>query len=185
LKVVQARLKESLEAVDPDPVVLSLCAGDGRDIVTVLRDRPNQIGRAVLVELDPALATRAERAADSARLSRVEVRCQDAGAVESFIDVLPVDVLLLCGIFGNIDHSDVKNVIERIPCLVKKDGYVIWTRGSSEPDWRPEVRRWFIDIGLEEVAFDGAPEPYGVGLNRMVRPGHPNHTLPPRLFNFA
>jgi hypothetical protein len=92
---------------------------------------------------------------------------------------------MLCGIFGNIEHSDIKNVIERIPCLVNEGGYVIWTRGGSEPDRRPDVRRWFIDIGLEEVTFDGTPEAYGVGLNQMMRPGLPKHTLPPRLFNFA
>jgi hypothetical protein len=92
---------------------------------------------------------------------------------------------MLCGIFGNIEDSDVKNVIEHIPCLIKEGGYVIWTRGGSEPDRRPDVRRWFAEVGLEEVAFDGAPETYGVGLNRMVRPGLPKRTLPPRLFSFA
>jgi hypothetical protein len=136
LQVVQGRLHEALEGVDPFPVVLSLCAGDGRDIIAVLGDGPTQVRRAVLVELDPTLAKRAERAVEDAQLTRVEVRCLDAGAVNSFIDVLPADILMLCGIFGNIEHSDVKNVIEHIQCLINEGGYVIWTRGGSEPDRR-------------------------------------------------
>jgi hypothetical protein len=52
------------------------------------------------------------------------------------------------------------------------------------PTGGPDVRRFFTEVGLEEVAFDGAPEPYGVGLNRMVRPALPKRTLPPQLFSF-
>lgn len=185
LEVVRSRLGEALDTVAPNPAILSLCAGEGRDILPVLKDRPESAGRAVLVELDPTLAARSRRGAQAARLPGVEVRCRDAGAVESFLDVLPVNLLMLCGIFGNIDHPQVKTVIEFIPNLVREGGFVIWTRGESEPDRRPEVRRWFTEAGLEEIAFDGSPEPYGVGLNRVTRPGLPRPTLPARLFSFT
>jgi hypothetical protein len=93
---------------------------------------------------------------------------------------------MLCGIFGNIEHSAVKSVVDAVPRLVSSGGFVIWTRGGSEPDRRPEIRRWFSSAGLEEVAFEGAPEPYGVGMNRQRRAPAllPAARIPGRLFTF-
>ncbi|HET6874336.1 MAG TPA: hypothetical protein VFH70_06130 [Acidimicrobiales bacterium] len=184
LEVVRERLRTALDGAGPSPTVLSLCSGDGRDVIGTLTGRPTPTGRVVLVEADEDLAERARRMAEVQNLTQVEVRCRDAGAVESFIDVVPVDVLLLCGIFGNIDHPTVKRVVEAVPGLVRTGGYVIWTRGGSEPDRRPEIRGWFAEAGMEEVAFDGAPEPYGVGLNRVTIPGHSPGLGPERLFSF-
>lgn len=185
LDLVRSRLIAALERAGSSPAVLSLCAGDGRDVITVLKDRPSRVGRAVLVELDPTLADRGRRAAEAAGLTALEVRGRDAGAVESFIDVLPVDVLLLCGIFGNVEHAQVANIVSAVPCMLKQGGSVIWTRGGSKPDHRAEIRRWFTESGLEEIAFDGEPEPFGVGLNRMTGPSRPAQDLPASLFRFS
>ena len=115
----------------------------------------------MLVENDDTLAQRAKHAA-TAWVDAVEVRCRDASDPYSFADVLPVAVLLLCGIFGNIDHTAVKAVIDVVSTLVAPGGRVIWTRGGVDPDRRPEIRRWFEEAGVLELSFDGAPELYGV-----------------------
>lgn len=177
LQVVRRQLHRALDEVDATrPRLLSLCAGDGRDVISVLAARPAQPQvAAILIESDPTLAARAQKAASDAGLSCVQVRCGDAGALASFSDFLPVDVLMLCGIFGNIEHSQVKTAVDAIPALVGADGFVIWTRGAPEPDRRLEIRRWFMSAGLAEVAFEGAPEPYGVGTNRQP---HVRHCLP-------
>ena len=185
LDLVRSRLSEALDALGPEPSVLSLCAGDGRDVISVLRERTTKVGRVVLVELDQTLAGRAGEAAIAWGLTSLEIRCDDAGAVASFVDVVPVDVLMLCGIFGNVEHDHVKDMVDLIPCLLRRGGFVIWTRGGSEPDRRPEVRRWLDLAGLREVSFDGEPEPYGVGLSQMTRPSLPPTLLPERLFRFA
>jgi hypothetical protein len=214
LEVVKARLGDVLDALDASrpsdacrpsdawrpsdacrpsdafgthpPTLLSLCAGEARDVISVLSTRPSAVDRAVLVERDPLLAARAAQSARDARLGNVEVRCADAGLVASFADALPVDVLLLCGVFGNLAHEHVRPVIDTVPRFVSPGGYVLWTRGGSEPDRRPELRSWFVQAGMEEVAFDGAPALYGVGLHR--RPfGTPQAELPEvpaRLFTF-
>jgi len=185
LVVVQTYLRAALDALDDPAVVLSLCSGDGRDVIGVMAELPGRIRRAVLVENDPGLAGRARRTADDQGLAHVEVRCQDAGAVISFGDVIPADVLLLCGVLGNIRRRTAHSVIGLIPGLVRPGGYVIWTRGGSHPDRRPEVRRWFRSAGLEEVAFAGHPEPFGVGLNRLAIAARPSGPLPEILFSFA
>jgi hypothetical protein len=194
LEVVETRLAgalEDLEALQAGPArpakVLSLCAGDGRDVVAVLgSDRGRRRVHALLVEWDPVLAGRAREAARAVpHPATVEVRCADAGALDSFRDFVPVDVLMLCGIFGNIEHAAVRELVQLVPRLVVPGGYVIWTRGGSEPDRRPEIRRWFRAAGMPEVAFDGSPEHFGVGLNAVEGSDVRSGALPERVFTFV
>jgi hypothetical protein len=188
LDVVKRRLGDALDALDASgcvrPSILSLCAGEGRDVVQVLGGRAaSPVGRVLLVERDPALAAHAAASAAAAQLTALEVRCADAGLLASFEDVLPVDVLLLCGVFGNLTPSAVPTVVSAVPSLVAPGGFVLWTRGGSAPDQRPEVRRRFSEAGMEEISFDGAPAPFGVGLHR--RASGDRAPLPDRLFTFA
>jgi hypothetical protein len=187
LQVVRARLGEILDSIDTRvPRLLALCAGDARDVIPVLRSRSD--GRrvtAVLTEKDEVLAERARVAAEAAGLRNVEVRRADAGDVRSFSDVLPVDVLMLCGIFGNIERPTVRHIVEQVPAMVTSGGFVIWTRGGKEPDDpRPQVRRWFVEAEMPEVSFDGPPETYGVGVNR-VEASRPDRIDDGRLFSFV
>jgi hypothetical protein len=189
LAVVRRRVAEALDAAAAaEPRLLSLCAGDGRDVVPVLAARmPSRPAVAVLVERDPTLARRAHEAAAAAGLAAaaLTVRSADAGAPRTFADVLPVDVLLLCGIFGNVAEADVQAVIGALPAMVVPGGTVVWTRGGGDPDRRPQVRAWFAEAGCDEAAFDGAPERFGVGVHRLpaAQPARPG-PLPDRLFTF-
>src|ERR1700733_15162095 len=104
LRMVQQRLSEAIAAAPAGPVrLVSLCAGQGRDVIGVL---PGHARRrdvsAVLIESDERNAAAARRAAADAGLSQLEVRQADASRASQFADALPADVLLLCGIFGNI-----------------------------------------------------------------------------------
>lgn len=66
--------------------------------------------RATLVELDPDLAATARTTARELRLD-VDVRCADAGTTGAYRGVLPVDVLLLCGIFGDVTDADIATTL--------------------------------------------------------------------------
>lgn len=181
VEVVRRRLSDMLSNTSTATTVLSLCAGDGRDVLGV---NPRGVSaRAVLVELDPELARRASKRA--AGLPWVEVRCGDASDVATFIDVVPVDVLMLCGVFGNVDPQEVRAIIDRVALLLQPGGTVIWTRGGGDPDRRPEVRTAFIECGFDEVTFDGAPERFGVGVSRLTRPTPSGPELGVPLFTFV
>lgn len=188
LDVVRRRLSEALDAATGEPCqLLSLCAGDGRDVIPVLAARSaSSPVSALLVEQDEDLARRAAESVSSTGLGEVRVRCADAGDPTSFEDVPPVDVLLLCGILGNIEHGRVKDLIDVLHHLLAPGGHVIWTRGASEPDRRPEVRNWFGAAGFDELSFNGAPEHFGVGVNQL---GHAERgdrrQLPRQLFRFV
>jgi hypothetical protein len=166
-------LSEAIDRVPPGPVrLVSLCAGQGRDVIGVLPGHPRRDDvRAVLVEVNPGLAAAARGAAAQAGLAQVEVREADAAAVASFADALPADVLLLCGIFGNVSDQDIKRTVEASAAMCTPGATVIWTRHRLPPDRTPQVRAWFAASGFSELAFH-APETstmIGLGANRLLR----------------
>jgi hypothetical protein len=179
LKLVKQHVAAALDRVPPGPIrLVSLCAGQGRDVIETLpgHRRRNDVS-AVLVEADPANVARAREAASVAGLAMgdpgsveraprdaaatrppwVEVRQADASQVASFADALPADVLLLCGIFGNVSVADIQRTIAAAPALCAPGATVIWTRHRREPDLTPRIRAWFTAAGFVELAF-GSPE---------------------------
>lgn len=185
LAVVRELVATALRASPPLPRVLSLCAGDGRDLLPVLADRgPGAAAGAVLVELDPRLADGGRGRAGALGLAWVDVRCADAGDVGAFRDVLPVDVLLLCGILGNVGTVDVERTVAALPAMLRPGGHVVWTRGDRAPDLREHVRRLVDGAGCTELRYEGPPASYGVGLARLDRPAAEPVPLPDRLFTF-
>lgn len=157
LECVKLRLAEAISRCPPGPVrLLSLCAGQGRDVIGVLPVHPRRDDvHALLVEFDGRNAELAGHRAAAADLAQVRIRQADAGQVTSFADGLPADVLLLCGIFGNISESDIRRTIYAAPALCSPGATVIWTRHRRAPDLTPAIREWFRASGFTEVAFDG------------------------------
>ena len=80
LLAVQARIAEALDRAAPGPLrAISICAGQGRDLIGVLREHPRRRDvTARLVELDPRNAAAARQRAADAGLTQVEVVTGDA-----------------------------------------------------------------------------------------------------------
>jgi hypothetical protein len=195
LAVVREQLRLVLAAseVPTDRLVrlVSLCSGDGRDTLPVLAESSVPVA-ALLVELDPVLAEAARSAAAELGLEHVDVRTADAGVAGSFLEACPADVLMLCGVFGNVTDADVRRTVASVPGLVTRGGTVIWTRGSrvdydpSQFDGDPSewIRSLFEAAGMVEEVFV-RPDDAGfrVGLSRKHRPG--SAPIPHRLFSFV
>jgi hypothetical protein len=173
LRLVSLWLSEAIDRAPPGPVrLVSLCAGQGRDVSGVLPGHPRRDDvRAVLVEADPRLAEVASGAAAEAGLDQVEVRVADAAAVASFADALPADVLLLCGIFGNVSDEDIERTVGAAAAMCTPGATVIWTRHRAAPDLTPWIRARFAESGFDELAFDavGPDTQNAVGTNRLRR----------------
>ena len=187
LAVVQELLADALDALPPgERTLLSVCAGDGRDVLGVLPTHPRARDmRATLVEQDPRLASRATASAHAAGLAQVTVTTGDAGLASCYESARPVDVLLMCGVFGNVNATDLRRTIEALPDVLGPAGAVLWTRHRGPPDQTPQIRQWFSAAGLEELAFVEVPGSLAsVGHHRLTAPprGAP---LPPRLFAFV
>ena len=99
------------------------------------------------------------------------MREADAAAVASFADALPADVLLLCGIFGNVSDQDIQRTVEASAAMCAPGATVIWTRHRRPPDLTPQVRAWFAASGFDELAFDALETStlIGLGTNRLRR----------------
>lgn len=187
LRVVQGLIKGWLDATAPRGVkAVSACSGDGRDLLEVLEKRTDAARvQATLIEWDPRLVKGAVEHIVRAGLPDIDVRCTDAGTTTAYAEAVPADLVLLCGIFGNISDADVQRTIAATPQLCQPGALVVWTRHRRTPDLTPRIRRWFADHGFDEEAFV-APDHagYSVGAHRFR--GRPQALKPGRrLFSFA
>jgi hypothetical protein len=171
LAIVQDRVEAALvERGDAQIRVLSLCSGEGRDLIGPLSKRApatNVNGR--LVELDPTLAGRARAGLAAAGIGGLEVFEGDAGTTASFAGAVPADLVLVCGVFGNISDEDIERTVRALPTLCAVGATVIWTRHRRPPDLTPAIRRWFTASGFRHHAFIRVPDsPASVGVERFV-----------------
>lgn len=166
LEAVQAQVRSALDRAPDGPVpVISLCAGQGRDLLDVLEDHPRRADvRARLVELDPVLAAAArERAPEP-----VEVITGDAALTDQYDGMVPAELVLLCGIFGNVTAEDIRRTVAAAPQLCRPGGTVIWTRHREEPDLVPTICEWFEAEGFEVVWVSEKDAGFGVGVHRFA-----------------
>ena len=191
LLAVQARITEALDQAPAGPIrAVSICAGQGRDLIDVLREHPRRRDVAArLVELDPRNAAAARQRAAAAGLTQVEVVTGDAAQTGAYAGLIPAGLVLACGVFGNITDGDVARTIRCCAGLCAPGGTVVWTRGRGEPDLVPQICDWFAAEGF---ALVGVSEPVGVADPRTRwavgahRFGGPSLTLPDqKMFTFA
>ncbi|MFF2328368.1 MULTISPECIES: class I SAM-dependent methyltransferase [unclassified Streptomyces] len=186
LRTVQARTRAALDDAPAGPLkVISLCAGDGRDLLHVLADHPRRHEvRAKLVELDARNTAAASVAARRADLGQVEVVTGDASLIDQYQDQAPADLVLICGVFGNISDGDIERTIGACNQLCKTGGTVIWTRNRAAPDRVPLICAWFGAQGFELQWLSEPGTGYGVGVHRFVGTPLPLRTGN-RLFEFV
>lgn len=170
LRVIQQHIDEWLDSTSPSMVsVMSSCAGDGRDLLGVLERRADaQRVAGTLLESDPRNARRATEQINRLGLATIEVRCADAGVTSAYSGAVPADLVLLCGIFGNVADDDVRRTIAVVPQLCNAGARVIWTRHRRDPDLTPTIRDWFSEQGCVEEHFVAPRHAiYSVGVHRF------------------
>ena len=177
--MVQGHIRRVLDEHTGPVRILSACAGDGRDVLEVLSQRPDAARVTVtLIELHPSIAKRAAQAAVDIP-ARVEVRALDAGFTDAYVNAVPADLVLLVGIFGNIADADVFRTIEAAPQLCRPGATLLWSRGRDDRDLNDEIRARFavahflehdyttLDAGSQPaigaVRYDGPPAELVVG----------------------
>jgi len=98
---------------------------------------------------------------------------------------VPADVVMVCGVFGNVSDDDIRDTVFELPRLSASDATVIWTRHRRPPDLTSAIRAWFVEAGFDEVAFDGDLDGHmSVGTDRFT--GEPQPFRPGRrMFTFS
>src|SRR3984957_11046760 len=185
-ELVRGHLRAELERAPAGDVrLVSLCAGQGRDVIGALAGHPRRGDvRARLVELDERNVEIARQAARAAGLPGVEVLRADAGMTDACAGAVPAEAVVACGIFGNISDSDIQATVAALPSLCAPGALVLWTRHRLPPDLTPAIRSWFGEAGFREEAFDTSHAGFmWVGAHR--RAGEPAAlALGQRLFTF-
>ena len=164
LSIVRSWIERVLDEYSSPVRVLSVCAGDGRDVLGALAVRPDVADVDVtMLEIDPVLAARArQQSADLHPRIRVDVRVADAGDPAAYFGAVPADIVLLVGIFGNISDADLARTIAAAPAMCRPGATVLWSRGRHSGDRTDEIRRCFLAAGFAEI-----------GLDTLDRDGHP------------
>ena len=170
---VQRQVERWLDERDEATLrVVSACSGDGLDLLEVLSRRPSDAGRvsARLLELDDGLAGAAESYAAEHRLDRIDVRRADAGVSDSYLGAVPADLVMMCGVFGNITDDDIRRTVRALPALCAPGATVIWTRGRfTSGDLAATIGTWLGEAGFDEVAMDAPDDTtYRVGTHRFA-----------------
>jgi hypothetical protein len=172
LAAVQSMLRAALDALPPRSAaggpnthperirIVSLCAGQGRDVIDVVATHPRgpEVS-ALLVELDPALVAFARARAATAGpgvAERIRIVEGDASRCRQYADDVPADIVLVCGVFGNISPADITRTIQAMRGFCVPGGRVVWTRHRLPPDLTPAIRADFAAAGFTEIAFEAA-----------------------------
>jgi hypothetical protein len=187
LDVVREQVRLALDRCPAGPLrLVSLCAGQGRDVLRVLPDHPRRADvTARLVELDPRNADAARQAAVDAGLHGVEVVEGDAALTDHYAGLVPADVVLVCGVFGNLGDDDIERTCGYCVQLCRTGGTLVWTRGRGpRPDRVPRICSWLEARGFERVWLSEPDVGYGVGVHRFAGRSEPL-AVGERMFRFV
>lgn len=150
LLVVQDLIGSALDEAPPGPVrVISMCAGQGRDLIGVARrHRRGRDLTGLLVEADSRNVAAARGAITQAGLTGLTVERGDAGQSAAYTGSVPADLVLACGIFGNISHQDIERTIGVLPELCAPGATVLWTRHPEPAVLLDTIQGWFAGAGF-------------------------------------
>jgi hypothetical protein len=185
LAIVQSEIRLILpEKLTDSFTVVSLCAGQGNDLLGVLQHYSDAAHvQARLVELDGRNVAILREKATRAGLAHLEIVQGDAADTTLYKGIVPADLVLLCGVFGSISDTDIWRTIAALPQMTKVGGTVIWTRSRRPPDLTPRIRQALQEMHFTETAFH-APDDvlFSVGACRFQ--GEPQPLQATRLFTF-
>jgi hypothetical protein len=155
LLAVQEHLAECIDLAPRGRVrVISMCAGDGRDVIGVLGSHPRQKDvSAWLVESNRQTVADGARQTLSAGLENtVKFLNEDGTVYATYKKIVPADVVLLCGVWGHVPTNERAQLVRAMACLCKPGSAVIWTRGVSKDMTRlHEIESLFDSSSWEQV----------------------------------
>jgi hypothetical protein len=185
LALVRGQLTQAIAEAPPGPVmIISVCAGQGHDVVAALAESPRRSEvRARLVEADERNVASARARVAEAGLDGVEVVQGDAGSTDPYLGAAPAGIVLLCGVFGSLTDADVDRLVAGLPQLCGPGAQVIWTAHRTAPGLYPVAEQAFQRYGFE-ARWSDPEDPFGVTRHALItepRPLRPAQTL----FRFA
>jgi SAM-dependent methyltransferase len=170
LDAVREQIADALSVCSNRRVrIISLCAGDGRDIIGALVTHPRRKDvSAVLIETNTDLVAQGEAAVAHFNLSpHVRFLCADATLSDTYMSIARADIVLVAGVLGNVREADEGRLVQSLRCLCQPGGTVIWTRNVLSRDGEhavERIRELLNDAGFRENTLTRtAPSGFIVG----------------------
>lgn len=168
LQHVQSVLRSYLQKHRGEEIkLIDICAGDGRDIIGVLANEPDPTRvSGLLVEINMSLAAAARKGAAEAGARNITVIEGDAADLSIYQPFGKADLLLLCGVFGNISEADMLRTVEYLPMLCKPGARITWTLNRKYADKLDTLRAaWRAHSFTETEYWESERSIYAVGSN--------------------
>jgi hypothetical protein len=147
--------------------ILSICAGQGRDVLTSL----NADTYAYLIDIDKKCIDYAQSYVNNNNIHNVSIIKADASLISTYVDnnIPKADLILICGVFGHLSLEDISITAQSLKQLIKTGGSVIWTRHKFDNDITKEVREAFELAGYKEETFiSPKEEPFSIGMHKLI-----------------
>lgn len=162
LGAVEQHLTEALDLAPKGEItIISLCAGDGRDVIDAVGVHPRRRDVAAwLVEADAKLVAAGIALARGTGLQKaVRFLQADATSYATYRDISCADVVMLCGVWGHVPPQERAAVVRACSMLCQKGGHVVWTRGVRLGSGRfDEIRAEFSGREWSEVRTTITPD---------------------------
>jgi hypothetical protein len=177
LQAVQEHLSECLDEAPPGPVrILSMCAGDGRDVIGAVRaHRRRKDVSAWLVELNSQSVELGKGYSVNAGLERsLKFINADATVYSTYKQIAQADIVLVCGVWGHVPAGEKSMLVRAISTLCKPGGAVIWTRGTSKGIGRVrEIEALFAGTWWDKSRVTYTPDAaWAIATYRYHGPAH-------------
>jgi SAM-dependent methyltransferase len=185
---VQAHLSRCLDEAAPGPVyIVSLCAGDGRDVTGTLEAHPRRSDvEAWLVERDwKSVEAGIQSAAGKELRDHVHFILGDATNYATYANLSVCDIVVFCGVLGHVMPCEKAETVKRVAQFCKPGGAIVWTRGLKRGKSRvSDVERLFDQALCEKVRSSvTADGKWGIVTHRYMGPAVERPKCG-RIFNF-
>jgi hypothetical protein len=178
LLVVREHLSRCFNSQPPGVIqVLSICAGDARDLIGLLATHPRKMDvRAYLVENNAELVENGQKVIIEAGFEeQLQFVIADATISSTYLGLAPVDIVLMSGVFGNLRSKEVARLIGSLGLLCKYGGYVVWTRHRRLHDGLNQIaliRQLFSESDFGEVLIENTSDDrFTIGSHRYKGAG--------------
>ncbi len=153
LSTVQEHLAKCLDAAPVGSLrIISICAGDGRDVIGVLEShrRRSDVSACLLEQNPQSVAAGVCRSTTAGLENTVAFLNVDATAYATYKNLAPADIVLLCGVWGHVPADERGQLVQAVASLCNPGGTVIWTRGVA----KGMIRLRQIQIHFAAPAWD-------------------------------
>jgi hypothetical protein len=154
----------------PGPItVVSICSGQGRDILGVLRDHPRRDDVFVpMIEQDRRNADFARESARETALTHATVVVGDAGDSRSYVGITRASLVIMVGFLTHISDDDLGRLVAFLPQVSAAHGVALWCGGSQHVELPARMRTLLARADFVPLAVACAGDPrWNIGIERF------------------